>query len=137
MVPAITASLAGERRSDPVRLPDRFGPVVLKAGLPSDQIGLGALAFDALEEHYGSVKALAIEFGNADPSLVRRELKAGDFRRFEQHATADARAVVAEAVMNAYGVLKNAEDRAAEAIRRARQELDLLAQYIEHRKATA
>lgn len=126
----MSASSASARASDPVRLPDTFGPSSLKVGLESDHLGLGEIAFECLCAHYGTVKELAFALGKADPSLVRREIKECDFSRFNAHADAAAKAALADSVNNAWGALRNPEDAAAHAIREARQKLDLLDQYV-------
>lgn len=92
------------------------------------------MVFDALVRHYGSVKALAFELGEADPSQVRAELKACDFRRFEKHAKPDARAVFAEAVQAACGQLRSADDDAALAIQQLFALVQRLAQYVAYRR---
>jgi hypothetical protein len=123
-------NVATARKSDPVRLPEKFGPASAKVGLASDQVGLGADIFRALEAHYGSVKALAFELGQADPSLVARELKALDLRRFERYADAKARAVVSEAMREGWGELKSPEDYADRCIQQAQKLLMDLSQYV-------
>lgn len=126
------------RASDPVRLPETFGRDPLKVGIDrnlSEPIGIGSAVFDALVAHYGSVKALAIELGEADPSQARAEIKAGDFRRFDKHAKPDARAVLATAIHNAYGVLRSPEDEMDYGIAQVFAFLQAFAQYVtSHRR---
>lgn len=127
-------TMPNARPSDPLRLPETFGAAPLKVGIDSEGIGIGAVVFDALVAHFGSVKALAIELGEADPSQVRAEIKAGDFRRFDKHAKADARAVVADALNSAYGALRNADADAEHAIAQMFVLVQRVAQYLAFRR---
>lgn len=128
------ATMTNGQSSDPLRLPEMFGAAPLKVGIGSEGLGLGSVVFDALVAHFGSVKALAIELGEADPSQVRAELKAGDFRRFDKHAKADARVVVADALNSAYGALRNADADAEHAIAQMFLLVQRVAQYIAFRR---
>lgn len=128
------ATSAAAVQSDPVRLPETFGPAPIKVGLRADHVGLGELAFECLVAHFGSVKELAFALGQCDPSLVRRELKDGDFSRFDKHADASARAALAEAISNAWGRMRSPEDAADHAVDAIRKASDLLSQYIAHKR---
>lgn len=107
------------RSSDPVRLPDKFGHEALKVGLVSDPIGLtlGAVAFDAVVAYYGGVKQAAYALGEGaqqsklDPSLMARELKAGDFRRLDQFGDAGVKAAVSAAHATVFGPLPTPKAR--------------------------
>lgn len=118
--------------SDPVRLPEKFGPASVKAGLPSDQTGqtIGSVACDALIAYCGTVKAAAITLGNCDPSLMQRELKAGDFRRLNRCEDIGARAAVSEALDRAFGKLVSEEQYADRLIDRAYDIFSELRQYV-------
>jgi hypothetical protein len=91
------SSVAKGRNSDPVRLPETIG-----TGTKGDAESIGMVVFRALVKHYGSVKSMAWELGNVDPSQMRAEIQASDFRRLDRHAKPDARAVMALAMNNAY-----------------------------------
>lgn len=136
---SMRTNVAESRSSDPVRLPETFGPAGLKVGLKSDQIGLGPVVFDALVAYFGSVKALAI-YLDADPSLARRELRAGDFSRLEARNDADheqgpiLRRIVAQATHQAHGPARNADDFAEQLIAQGLSIFHQLAQYVAFRK---
>lgn len=116
--------------SDPLRLPDTFGAPALKVGMESDGIGIGSVVFEALVQHFGTVKVLAFELGQADPSQVRAEIKAGDFRRLDKHAKPAVRAVVAEAVQSAYGKNYSVDDDAEQTVAMLFALATRLAQYV-------
>lgn len=105
----------------------------MKAGLASDQIGLtlGTVACDALIAYYGSVKAAALTLGNVDPSLMQREIKAGDLRRFHKHADAGAIAALTQALGVAFGQLMTPKALAHQHLDRMQDAINLLRQYIE------
>lgn len=109
--------------SDPVRSLDNIRPKPAKADLTSDQIGLSVIAvtIDGILAHYGSVKAAAISL-NADPSLLMREFKAGNFRLLER-ADEVAKASVFAYANNAFGPLTTPEARYRH-LTRERQRID-------------
>jgi hypothetical protein len=130
-----------ERRSSlPVRTLDHVRPEPAKAGLASDRVGptLGAVAWRAIEAHYGSVKAAAISLTDAearargqfvDPSLLRREILDGKFSRFDQQADEDAKSAVADALRDAFPS-NDPKAKVRRAVLRARQALDDIAEAL-------
>ena len=105
-------------RSDPVRLPEKIGPVTVKAGLASDQIGpradqvgptLGEVTLGAVVAFYGTVKEAAFVLGGGegqralDPSLMSREIKECDFRRIQKHGSQALFDAIADAQKVAFG----------------------------------
>lgn len=130
----MSSSVYARRSSDPQVLPEKFGATPLRVGIESEVLGIGSVAFDALFAHYGSVKAMAFELGQVDPSLVRRELKACNFSRFDQYAKADARAVFSKVVNAQWAPLTNPDDRAAAMVAHIFNLLHELGQYIALRR---
>lgn len=132
MAPTVNAAIS----PDPLRLPDKLGATPLKVGIDSEFLGMGSAVFDALVAHFGSVKALAFELEQADPSQIRAEIKAGDFRRIERVARQkpQIRAVVADAVDAACKPLRNADEDAAQCIAQVLVLLQRLAQYVAFRR---
>ena len=126
----MATTLEKPRCSDPLRLPEKAGTANVKVGIPSESIGIGPVVFDALVKFFGSVKALAIELEDADPSQVRNEIKSGDFRRLDRCLKAAARAVVADAMQVAYGLNRSIDDDAEQAIAQMFPLLQRLAQYV-------
>lgn len=74
---------------------------------------------DAIRAHYGSVKAAAYALGQCDPSLMTREFSAGDFARFDRHATDDTMAAVVAALYEVYCKQLDLHARSVEALNRA------------------
>lgn len=89
---------------------------------------MGEVVWNAIERHYGSVKAAAISL-DADPSLLRREILDGKFARFDAKADDEAKAAVAEALRDAFPP-NDPRAKAKRAILRARQALDELAEAL-------
>lgn len=120
--------MTARNRSEEVRSLDQIRPTMAKAVRPSDRAFCHTLR-EAIVGYYGSVKAAAIALGDVDESLMSREFAAGKFGRFDEHAEADAKAAVAQALMRAFPPC----DPRAEAlrlIREARARLDALAEVI-------
>lgn len=102
----------------------------MKVGISSEGIGIGSVVFEALVKHFGTVKELAFALGECDPSQARAELKAGDFRRLDKHATPTVKAVIADAVSTAYGKHHSADDDAEQAVAALFAVAQRLAQYV-------
>lgn len=127
-------TLEKPRSSDPVRLPEKAGIANLKVGISSEEIGIGPVVFNALVKFFGSVKALALELDEADPSQIRNEIKAADFRRLDRCLKADARAVVADAINVACGKHHSVDDDAEMAVAQLFALAQRLAQYVTHKR---
>jgi hypothetical protein len=132
-------------QSDPVRKLDRIRPDAAKASLrtsaASDAVGssdrsgltIGAVVADAVVDFYGSVKAASFALGEngrqVDPSLMMRDFRRGNLARLER-ADAEAKGFVSDALRKMFGC-SDPKERARAAIRRARRELDELAELTE------
>lgn len=132
----MSSTLSQSRRSDPVRLPDTFGPTTAKAGA-----SFAIVTSDAVIAFYGSVKATAYALGEGagvaalDPSLMQREFKAGDFKRL-QHASVQCMAAVALAHRDAYGPMANSpEQHASRTLDSIQDAVNELRQYVIARSA--
>jgi hypothetical protein len=124
-------TLRNGRQSDPVSLPETFGHRQLRVGLASDNFGLGGVAFDAIVAYYGSVKEAAYALGEVDPSLMRREIRACDFSRFEKHADKDAKAALVASLAMAFGPMAASPQQYAEALLdKIQAEINEVRQYI-------
>lgn len=102
------STVSNTAKSDPVRLPEKFGPATLKADTRrSEGRTVSQVLHDAVLKHYGSVKAAAFSLGEGarqaplDPSLMQREFEAGKFHRLE-HADELAKADIANALKEAF-----------------------------------
>jgi len=124
------SSLPKPVASVPVPSLEDIRPRPVKAGLPSDAIGLNAVITDAVIGHFGSVKAAALTL-TVDPSLMMREFRDGKFGRLDAVDDA-AKAAIAHALIDAFGPLVTPEARARKAVREIRRWLDDLDQYLEH-----
>lgn len=102
----------------------------LKAELgPSRSIPVQDVVKDALERHYGSLKAAAISL-DVDSSQLSRELRTGAFQLEKlERADDEAKAFIANALREAYGD-PDPKARAQRLIREARQRLDALAEVV-------
>lgn len=124
----MAATMTAPHRSDPVRSLDDIRPSMAKAVRPSDRAFCSVMR-EAIVAHYGSVKEAAFALGQVDESLMRRELEAGKFGRFDEHADDAAKGAVTQALLRAFPPC----DPRAEAmrlIREARARLDALAEVI-------
>lgn len=122
------------RRSDPVCSLDHIRPTPAKAGLKQSDASdhsVVAVTRDALVKHYGSVKAMAFALGEVDPSLMNREFDAGKLARVDQFAGPEAKAAIALALTEAFGVLTTPQARIRAAIREMRAKCDEFEQFVE------
>lgn len=124
-------SISTAQPSDPVSSSDFPRPTPAKAGLRSDGIGLPfhQVMKDAVIRYYGSVKAAALSL-EVDPSLMMREFDAGKFGRLEK-ADAEAKAFIAAAMQDAYGVLASPKARGFQLLREIDQRIAEIRQLIE------
>jgi hypothetical protein len=99
----------------------------------SRSIALTSVVKDALQRHYGSLKAAAISMGQMDQGQLTRELETGKFR-FERLELCDdeAKAFIAAALYEVFGQLDDPKVRARRLMREMRQRLDEFEQYLEH-----
>lgn len=93
---------------------------------PSPRLLWSAVLKDALDRHYGSLKAAAYAMGEYDPSQLTRDLDTGKFRS-ERLELCDepAQAAIARALYQAFGEFDPAARR-RQALRNVRRALDEL-----------
>jgi hypothetical protein len=71
---------------------------------PSDRLVWSAVLKDALDRHYGSLKAAAYAMGQYDPSQLTRDLETGKFKQERLELCDDAaKAAIASALYAAFG----------------------------------
>ena len=95
---------------------------------PAARLVWSAVIKDALDRHYGSLKAAAFAMGEYDPSQLTRDLDTGKFKQERlELCDGDAQAAIARALHAEFG---NADPKARvlRLIRRIRRDLDDLAE---------
>ena len=101
-----------------------------KASLPSPSLSIASCAVvkDALQRHYGSLKAAAITL-HYDPSQLTRDLDQGQFKIQRLDRDEEARAFVVTALHEAFG---DADPKAQmrRALREARSRIDEVMEHI-------
>lgn len=124
-------SIPQTSRAAQVNSLDDVRPVPAKAGLTRQavSIALTAVVKDALQRHYGSLKAAAISLG-IDPGQLTRELTSGAFK-FErlERADAEAQAFVVRCLHEAFADA-DPKAQARRLIREGRRVLDELAEVV-------
>lgn len=116
--PMAVHSLDGDRRRDPSPVCD--------GQLPS--IAMTAVVKDALLRHYGSLKAAALSL-QMDQGQLTRELQSGDFKFAKLERDPAAKAVIAQALYEAFGQ-DTPRLRVLRLIREARRVFDELAEVM-------
>lgn len=128
-------TLAERSRSMPLKSLDDVELRPAKAGLTGQarSIALTTVVKDALQRHYGSLKAAAISMGQMDQGQLTRELETGKFR-FERLELCDdeAKAFIAGALYEAFGQLTDPRARGRHLVREMRQRLEEFEQLLEH-----
>lgn len=95
---------------------------------PSDRLAWSAVLKDALDRHYGSLKAAAYAMGQYDPSQLTRDLDTGKFKQERlELCDAHAKAAIAFALYQAFADV-SPKARIQRLIRESRRLLDELAE---------
>lgn len=120
-------------QSDPVQCLENLRPSSVKAGLPSDQIGLdpGEVTLGAVVSFYGSIKDAAFALGRVDPSLMCREIRILDLRRVKKHGTPELFDAISDAQKIAFGPMDTPKLAAMRLFYDIRRRLDQLEQILE------
>lgn len=126
-----SSTVARAEHGRPVNTLDSVRPRQAKASLDgqSPSIALTSVVRDALQRHYGSLKAAAISL-RMDQGQLTRELQTGDFKLEKlERADDDAKAFIAKALHEACGD-NDPRAQARRLIREARARLDELAEVV-------
>lgn len=106
----------------------RTKPAKAELRSPSSSIPVADVVKEALQRHYGTLKAAAISL-RMDEGQLSRELKTGDFKLAKLDRDDEAKAAIGEALREAYGTT-DPKTQARRLIREARARLDELAEVV-------
>ena len=111
-------------KSERSSLVNTVEPRMAKAQLPSQARSIGSVLKDALQRHYGSLKAAAITL-EMDQGQLTRELQTGAFKVRRLDRDQEARVFVLQVLHEEFGA-DNPQARTRRLIREARHLLDEL-----------